>query len=72
MHEITSRPVELADFHSVKCVEGFEQIKAEYSAYLSDESKLSAQPFDLLFIPKNEAELAAVRSLSLAEASALT
>jgi len=60
MHEITSRPVELADFHSLKCVEGFEQIKAEYSAYLSDESKLSAQPFDLLFIPKNEAELAVV------------
>lgn len=60
MHEINSRSAPSADFSKVKCIEGFECIQAEYSAYLTDESKLSARPFDYLFFPKSEAELAAV------------
>jgi len=60
MHEINSRSAPSGDFSKVKCIEGFECIQAEYSAYLTDESKLSARPFDYLFFPKSEAELAAV------------
>jgi D-lactate dehydrogenase (cytochrome) len=60
MHETTSRQIEPVFIDSVKCVKGFETIQAEYSAYMTDESKISAAPFDLLFFPKNEAELAAV------------
>lgn len=60
MHEIYSRSAPSADFSNVKCIEGFECIQAEYSAYLTDESKLSAKPFDYLFFPKSESELAAI------------
>ncbi len=60
MHEIHSQPAPEFDIKQVKCIEGFENIQAEYPAYLTDESKLSASPFDLLFFPKNEMELAAV------------
>ena len=60
MHEIYSKTAPEADFSQVKRIEGFENIQAEYSAYLSDESKLSAKPFDYLFFPKSESELAAV------------
>jgi D-lactate dehydrogenase (cytochrome) len=60
MHEIYSHPAPSADFNCVKCIEGYEKIKAEYSAYLSDESKISSMPFNYLFFPKNEGELAAV------------
>ena len=60
MHEIYSHLASLVEYRSVKCVEGYEHIKAEYSAYLTDESKISSQPFDFLFFPKTEAELAAV------------
>ena len=60
MHEITSKTAPEVDFAQVKRIEGFETIQAEYSAYLSDESKLSAKPFDYLFFPRSEAELAAV------------
>ncbi len=60
MHEIQSKTAPEVDFSQVKRIEGFATIQAEYSAYLSDESKLSAKPFDYLFFPKTEAELAAV------------
>ena len=60
MHEIYSKTAPEVDFAQVKRIEGFATIQAEYSAYLSDESKLSAKPFDYLFFPKTEAELAAV------------
>jgi D-lactate dehydrogenase (cytochrome) len=60
MHEIYSKTAPEADFSQVKRIEGFENIQAENSAYLSDESKLSAKPFDYLFFPKSEGELAAV------------
>ncbi len=60
MHEIYSKTAPEADFSQVKRIEGFENIQAEFSAYLSDESKLSAKPFDYLFFPKSESELAAV------------
>lgn len=78
MHEIHSHPAPSVNFESVKRVEGYEKIKAEYSAYLSDESKISSTPFDYLFFPKNEAELAAViremarRKVHLTIASART
>jgi len=60
MHEITSRPVPPADFAKVRMVEGFDEIKSRFPTYLSDESKLTLQPFDYLFFPKDEEELAAV------------
>lgn len=60
MHEIYSKTAPEVDFAQVKRIEGFATIQAEYTAYLSDESKLSARPFDYLFFPKNESELAAV------------
>ena len=60
MHEIYSKTAPEVDFSQVKRIEGFATIQTEYSAYLSDESKLSAKPFDYLFFPKTEAELAAV------------
>ena len=60
MHEIYSKTAPPADYGKVKCIEGYERIKAEYSTYICDESKLSSKPFDYLFFPKNEAELASV------------
>ena len=60
MHEIDCRPVEAVEFDSVRRVDGFENITVEYPAYLTDESKLSCRPFDHLFFPRSEAELAAV------------
>jgi len=60
MHEITCQSIEPADFKAVRCVEGFENIAAEYPAYLTDESRFSCQPFDYLFFPRSEAELSAV------------
>ena len=44
MHEIYSKTAPEVDFSQVKRIEGFATIQAEYSAYLSDESKLSAKP----------------------------
>jgi D-lactate dehydrogenase (cytochrome) len=60
LHEITSQPTVPADYGRVRRVEGFERIRSEYPAYLSDESKLTVGRFDYLFFPENEAELAAV------------
>ncbi len=60
MHEIRSHAPSPADFDLVRCVKGFETIRSDYAVYLTDESKLSARPFDYLFFPKNEAELSAV------------
>jgi D-lactate dehydrogenase (cytochrome) len=60
MHEIYSNTAPFAEFKTVKCIKGYERIKNEYSAYLTDESKISSMPFDSLFFPKSEAELAAV------------
>ena len=60
MHEITCHAVEPVDFRTVRRIEGFDAIKAEFPAYLTDESKLSCRPFDHLFFPRTEAELAAV------------
>jgi FAD/FMN-containing dehydrogenase len=60
MHEIRCQPVEPVDFNTVRRVEGFQNIKAEFPAYLPDESKFSCQPFDHLFFPRSEAELSTV------------
>jgi FAD/FMN-containing dehydrogenase len=60
MHEISTQLVPFADFNKIRCVAGFERISAEYPAYLTDESKLSPEPFDFLFFPLDEAELAAI------------
>jgi D-lactate dehydrogenase (cytochrome) len=60
MHEIYSHSLDAISVDTVKCIKGYETIKAEYSAYLTDESKISSSPFDALYFPKNEAELAAV------------
>jgi len=60
MHEITARKITPAAFESVRCIEGYDRIRREFPDYLSDESKLSAEPFDYLFFPADEAQLAAV------------
>ena len=60
MHEITTQLVALADFKKVRRVDGFERISREYPIYLTDESKLSPEPFDHLFFPADESELAAI------------
>jgi D-lactate dehydrogenase (cytochrome) len=60
MHEIYSHTVDSVPFERVKCIRGYESIRAEYPSYLTDESKLNAQPFELLFFPSDEAELSAV------------
>ena len=60
MHAISTQLVPLADFNKIRCVEGFDRIRDEYPAYLTDESKLSPEPFDILFFPLDEAELAAI------------
>ncbi len=60
MHEISTQIVPFADFNKIRFVEGFDRIRTEYPAYLTDESKLSPQPFDYLFFPMDESELAAI------------
>ena len=60
MHEISTQIVPFADFNKIRFTEGFDRIRTEYPAYLTDESKLSPQPFDYLFFPMDEAELAAI------------
>lgn len=60
MHEIQSRPGEAAEYEAVRRVDGWEAIRSGFPAYLSDESKLSGPPFERLFFPRSEAELAAV------------
>lgn len=56
-HEIHAKPALFAEFQQIRRVEGFENIRSEYPGYLSDESKLASRSADLLFFPKNEAEL---------------
>ena len=60
MHEISTQLVALTDYKKIRRVDGFELISSEYPIYLTDESKLSPEPFDLLFFPADESELAAV------------
>ena len=60
MFEITSRLPESAPFETIRRVDGFENIAAEFPAYLTDESKFSCKPFDHLFFPRSEAELSCV------------
>jgi len=60
MHEIHSHIPEDAPLSQIKCIRGFEKISAEYSTYLTDESKIACLPFDELYFPKTEAELAAI------------
>ena len=62
MYEINSQTTETAEFEEIRRVEGFQNIAAEFPAYLTDESKFSCQPFDFLFFPKCEAELSVVMS----------
>jgi len=60
MHEIYTQLVPLADYNKVRRIDGFDCISREYPIYLTDESKLSPEPFGHLFFPADEAELAAV------------
>jgi D-lactate dehydrogenase (cytochrome) len=60
MHEISTQLVPFADYKKIRRVDGFEHIRTEYPIYLTDESKLSPEPFELLFFPANEPELAAI------------
>ncbi|MCP4629783.1 MAG: FAD-binding protein [bacterium] len=60
MHEISTQQVPFADYKKIRRVDGFEHICTEYPIYLTDESKLSPEPFDHLFFPADEPELAAI------------
>ena len=60
MHEIHTQLAPLADYNKIRRIDGFDHISREYPTYLTDESKLSPEPFDHLFFPADEAELAAV------------
>ena len=60
MHEIQTQLAPLADYNKIRRIDGFDHISREYPTYLTDESKLSPEPFDHLFFPADEAELAAV------------
>ena len=60
MHKISTRLTPFADFNKIRCVEGFGKISREYPTYLTDESKLSPEPFDYLLFPGDEAELGAI------------
>lgn len=60
MNTISTISIAPAPFESVRCIRGFDLIRSEYPSYLSDESRLSANPFEYLFFPADEAELAAV------------
>ncbi|MHB0987239.1 MAG: FAD-binding oxidoreductase [Bellilinea sp.] len=60
MHEIQAKTAPLVELSQVRCITGFDAIRATYPDYLTDESRLTATPFDFLFFPKNEGELAAV------------
>jgi D-lactate dehydrogenase (cytochrome) len=60
MHKISTQLVPLANFNKIRRVEGFDRICVEYPMYLTDESKLSPEPFDYLFFPMDESELAAI------------
>jgi len=60
MYEIQAKAVPLVNLSQVRCISGFDAIRAAYPDYLTDESRLTAASFDYLFFPKNEGELAAV------------
>ncbi len=60
MHEIQASPALEADLSAVKCIRGFDRIKSDYPDFLTDESRYTANPFDQLFFPKDEAELSAI------------
>jgi len=60
MHEIRAKALPEMDIHSVDRITDPDQILSGYSSYLSDESKLTSATCDALYLPKTEAELAAV------------
>jgi D-lactate dehydrogenase (cytochrome) len=60
MHEIHSNCIADSTYQSVRRVKGFHDIRSSYPTYLTDESNFLGQPFDYLFFPENENELAAV------------
>lgn len=60
MHVILTQQAPRADYDQVKRVDGYQAIHSDYPVYLTDESKLVSKSAAHLFIPKNEAELAAV------------
>jgi D-lactate dehydrogenase (cytochrome) len=60
MHEISSQIVPLAAYKKIRRIDGFGRISKEYPIYLTDESKLSPEPFDHLFFPANDPELSAI------------
>lgn len=72
MHEISSIAPTTISINDVAQVHGYERIRAAYSGYLSDESKMTLGAFDDLFFPKDEAELAAVVRAMAQQKTSLT
>lgn len=60
MHEITSEAIPRVDLEIVRCVKSYQEIRENYSSYLTDESKLTHQGADYLFFPTTEGELSAI------------
>ncbi len=60
MSQIQSTQLNTPPFAFVKAIRGLDEISAQYSVYLSDESKSSAGAVDWLFFPRDEADLAAI------------
>ncbi|PIE68141.1 MAG: FAD-binding oxidoreductase [Deltaproteobacteria bacterium] len=60
MHEIASQKSAPANIDDVRQIRGFDRIRSGFPIYLSDESKMTADAFEWLFFPANEAELCAV------------
>ncbi|MBU4275491.1 MAG: hypothetical protein KKC30_01995 [Proteobacteria bacterium] len=43
MHEITSQPLDQAQYEQVRRVQGWADIKERYAPYISDESQMTSQ-----------------------------
>lgn len=60
MHEIYSILPPEINFNLIKRIDGFDGITRDFPDYLTDESRLTAYPFDQLYFPNNEAELSTI------------
>jgi D-lactate dehydrogenase (cytochrome) len=60
MHEIHTKTCAKVSLDAIQCISGFSEIRKDYAAYLTDESKYPGGKAEKLFFPQDETELAAV------------